>query len=218
MFKAANRERARENRVENRKPHSRKAHGSFDSFLAMSVNTFRFTQTRFHSVIEVDSSLACARFDRNSRGAAVSERTSVRFFSMGEPLVQKLHDSYTDCKAGTFVINTPSSTLLLHSSIRSSFIFSFLLHFLSPLLLRDSSASSSSSFFFSNGLFSFLFIPYLAGSFLFCIDYENKGKEDEIIMTQDGNKRHRGRGKSTIEWNVVKKLSAVSVLIPESIS
>lgn len=90
-----------------------------------SVNTFRFTQTRFYSVIEVDSSPACISIGileeqqfRNIRAA--------RFFWMETVRTKVARFSYADCKAATFVINTFSPTLhVALTFIDSLFFFSF---------------------------------------------------------------------------------------------
>lgn len=108
-----------------------------------SVNTFRFTQTRFlfgHR----GRFISRVYFRWESSRRTSFEIHEQRFFSIETARAQKLRDSYADCKAlATFVINTPSSffALLLLSSIPffPPFFLSFPLCFciFSPLL-RDS--------------------------------------------------------------------------------
>lgn len=108
-----------------------------------SVNTFRFTQTRFlfgHR----GRFISRVYFRWESSRRTSFEIHEQRFFSIETARAQKLRDSYADCKAlATFVINTPSSffALLLLSSIPffPPFSLSFPLCFciFSPLL-RDS--------------------------------------------------------------------------------
>lgn len=102
-----------------------------------SVNTFRFTQTRFlfgHR----GRFISRVYFRWESSRRTSFEIHEQRFFSIETARAQKLRDSYADCKAlATFVINTPSSffALLLLSSIPFSPPFSLFsslfLHFLS---------------------------------------------------------------------------------------
>lgn len=102
-----------------------------------SVNTFRFTQTRFlfgHR----GRFISRVYFRWESSRRTSFEIHEQRFFSIETARAQKLRDSYADCKAlATFVINTPSSffALLLLSSIPFfppfSLSSSLFLHFLS---------------------------------------------------------------------------------------
>lgn len=125
-----------------------------------SVNTFRFTQTRFlfgHRGRFI--SRVYFRWESSRRTSfKIHEQ---RFFSIETARAQKLRDSYADCKAlATFVINTPSSffALLLLSSIPffplslSLFlsVSAFSLHF------------SEILFHFSNGFFSLSFVIFLS--------------------------------------------------------
>lgn len=118
-----------------------------------SVNTFRFTQTRFlfgHRGRFI--SRVYFRWESSRRTSfKIHEQ---RFFSIETARVQKLlRDSYADCKAlGTFVINTPSFfllALLLLSSIPFFLPFSLSLCF--------SFHFSEILFHFSNGFF----LPFL---------------------------------------------------------
>lgn len=107
-----------------------------------SVNTFRFTQTRFlfgHR----GRFISRVYFRWESSRRTSFEIHEQRFFSIETARAQKLRDSYADCKAlATFVINTPSSffALLLLSSIPFfplSLSFPLCFCIFSPLL-RDS--------------------------------------------------------------------------------